>query len=52
MGVAAAVGLFAVQALIATLRVHGRRFETAVDNAPLLLVERGRIIEPNLRRPS
>jgi uncharacterized membrane protein YcaP (DUF421 family) len=49
VGVVAAVGLFALQALIAFLRVHLSAFERAVDNQPLLLMEGERIDEANLR---
>jgi uncharacterized membrane protein YcaP (DUF421 family) len=49
IGVVAAAGLFAVQALVAVLRVNLNLFEKAVDNRPLLLMEGERIIEANLR---
>ncbi len=50
IGVLALVGLFAVQAIIAVLRVRTDLFESAVDNRPLLLVERGQVIEANLHK--
>ena len=49
VGVVAAAGLFAFQALIAVLRVRLNVFERAVDNRPLLLMEGERIDEANLR---
>jgi uncharacterized membrane protein YcaP (DUF421 family) len=49
IGVAAIVGLFAFQALIAGLRVQLNPFQSAIDNRPLLLMEGDRIIEANLR---
>ncbi len=50
VGVLALIGLFAIQAIIALLRLHTNLFEAAVDNRPLLLMERGRVIEANLRQ--
>jgi uncharacterized membrane protein YcaP (DUF421 family) len=49
VGVMAAAGLFAVQALIALARRHLPLFEAAVDNRPLLLMEGGRVLDANLR---
>jgi uncharacterized membrane protein YcaP (DUF421 family) len=49
VGIVAAAALFALQALIALLRVHLKVFERAVDNRPLLLMEGERIDEANLR---
>lgn len=50
VGVIAAVGLFAFQALVAVLRERLRPFRTLVDNRPLLLMEGERILDGNLRR--
>jgi uncharacterized membrane protein YcaP (DUF421 family) len=50
VGVTAAVALFAFQALVSTLRDRFGAFESIVDNRPLLLMEDGRIDEPNLRK--
>jgi uncharacterized membrane protein YcaP (DUF421 family) len=49
VGVAAAVGLFLVQAAISILRVVFQPLQAAVDNRPLLLMEDGRIYDENLR---
>ncbi len=48
VGIVAAAALFAVQAVIAFLRVRIDPFERLVDNRPLLLMEGGRIIDSNL----
>lgn len=49
IGVAAVVGLFAVQAIIALVRMWSSAAETVVDNRPLLLMEDGQIHESALR---
>ncbi|NNE11526.1 MAG: DUF421 domain-containing protein [Ilumatobacter sp.] len=48
-GMAALAALFAVQALIARMRIWWDPVEHAVDNSPVLLMDGGRIIDENLR---
>lgn len=50
VGVVAAVGLYAVQAVIALSRLGSGIFKEAVDNTPILLMEEDRIDEAALRK--
>lgn len=50
VGVVAAVGLYAVQAIIALSRLGSGLFKGAVDNTPILLMEEDRIDEAALRK--
>ena len=46
---AAIVVLFLLQALISRVRVRVKPFREAVDNTPLLLMEDGAFLEPNMK---
>lgn len=50
VGIVAATGLYAMQALISLSRVGSWFLKEAVDNTPLLLMEDARIVEGNLRK--
>ena len=50
VGVVAAAGLYAVQAIIAVTRLGSGLFKAAVDNTPILLMEGDRIDEAALRK--
>ena len=50
IGIVAVAALFAFQALIGSLRLRFKPFESAVDNTPLLLMEGERIHDANLRK--
>lgn len=49
VGVLGVSGLFALQALIALLRLYLGTFQSVIDNQPLLLMEGDRVFEANLR---
>ena len=49
VSLAAVVSLFAVQALFARMRERSTAVQQTVDNEPLLVMENGTIIAPNLR---
>ena len=48
-GLVALIGLFLVQGVLARLRERSDAVRNAVDNTPLLIMERGEILEENLR---
>lgn len=48
--VVALAGLFGIQIIIARLRLNSERIEEAVDNAPLLIMENGKVLDDNLRK--
>ncbi len=50
VGVVAAAGLYAVQAVISVARLRLDPFQSVIDNTPLLLMEGERIDESNLRK--
>lgn len=49
-GIAALAALFAVQALLARLRVTSEKIEAAFDNCPILIMEGHKIFDGNLRK--
>lgn len=50
VGMATLAALFALQAMLTWARLRSDRVRSGVDNAPLLLVENGRILQDNLDR--